>query len=200
MFLLGTIVKNLTVYNAVYSTYVVVVQPLSCVWFFATPLTSVCQASLSFTVSQSLLKLMSIELMMLSNHFILCHSLPPYPQICLTRSSRPEISTIFERTLKLNFPIVELLSCVWFFSPGFPVLHCLPEFAQIHVHWVGDAIQPSHPLSLPSSLALNHSQHQSLFQWVSSGDQSIGLSASASVLPMNTQGSAQAPFTGSAES
>ena len=53
-------------------------------------------------------------------------------------------------------------------SPGFPVLHCLPEFAQTHVHWVGDAIQPSHPLSSPSPLAFNLSQHQGLFQWVSS--------------------------------
>ena len=51
--------------------------------------------------------------------------------------------------------------------PGFPVLHCLPEFAQIHVHWVGDAIQPSH-LSSPSPPALNLSQHQDLFLWVSS--------------------------------
>ena len=52
--------------------------------------------------------------------------------------------------------------------PGFPVLHCLPEFAQTHVHWVSDAIQPSHPLSLPSPLTLNLWQHQGLFQWVSS--------------------------------
>ena len=51
---------------------------------------------------------------------------------------------------------------------GFPVLHHLLEFAQTHVHWVGDAIQPSHPLLLPSPPALNLSQHQSLFQWVSS--------------------------------
>ena len=49
--------------------------------------------------------------------------------------------------------------------PGFPVLHCLLEFAQTHVHWVSDAIQPSHPLSL-SSPALNLFQHQGLFQWV----------------------------------
>ena len=49
--------------------------------------------------------------------------------------------------------------------PGFPVLHHLPEFAQIHVHWVSDAIQPS--LSPSSPLALNLSQHQGLFQWVS---------------------------------
>ena len=50
-----------------------------------------------------------------------------------------------------------------FSTPGFPVLHCLPEFAQTHVHWVSDAIQPSHPM-LPTSLALNLSQHQGLFQ------------------------------------
>ena len=74
-------------------------------------------------------------------------------------------------------------------TPGFPVHHQLPELAQTHVHWVGDAIQPSHPLSSPSPPAFNLSQHQSLFQWVSSssGDQSIGGSASASVLPMNIQ-------------
>ena len=53
-------------------------------------------------------------------------------------------------------------------TPGFPVLHYLPEFAQTHVHWVDDAIQPSHPLSPPSPPALNLSQHQGLFQWVGS--------------------------------
>ena len=52
-------------------------------------------------------------------------------------------------------------------TPGFPVLHQPPELAQTHVHWVGDAIQPSHPLSSPSP-AFNLSQHQGLFQWVSS--------------------------------
>ena len=50
--------------------------------------------------------------------------------------------------------------------PGFPVHHQLPELAQIHVHQVSDAIQPSHPLLSPSPLAFNLSQHQSLFQWV----------------------------------
>jgi len=49
-----------------------------------------------------------------------------------------------------------------------PVHHQLPEFTQTHVHWVGDAIQPSHPLSSPSPPAPNPSQHQSLFQWVNS--------------------------------
>ena len=53
-------------------------------------------------------------------------------------------------------------------TPGLPVHHQLPEFTQTHVHWVSDAIQPSHPLSTPSSPALNLSQHQGLFKWVSS--------------------------------
>ena len=52
--------------------------------------------------------------------------------------------------------------------PGLPVHHYLQEFAQTHVHWVGDAIQSSHPISLPSPSALNLSQHQGLFQWVCS--------------------------------
>ena len=51
--------------------------------------------------------------------------------------------------------------------PGLPVHHQLPEFTQTHVHWVGDAIQPSHPLLSPSPPALNLSQHQGLFKWVS---------------------------------
>ena len=74
-------------------------------------------------------------------------------------------------------------------SPGLPVYHQLPEFTQIHVHRVSDAIQPSHPLSSPSPPAPNPSQHRSfpmsqLFAW---GGLSIGVSALASVLPMNTQ-------------
>ena len=47
--------------------------------------------------------------------------------------------------------------------PGFPVLHQLPELAQAHVHWVSDALQPSHPLSSPSPAALDLSQHQGLW-------------------------------------
>ena len=56
-------------------------------------------------------------------------------------------------------------------TPGLPVYHQLPESMQTHVHWVGDAIQPSHPLSSPSPSALNLSQHQGLFKWVSSSCQ-----------------------------
>jgi len=64
--------------------------------------------------------------------------------------------------------------CLTFSDPmncsmsGFPVFQYLPEFAQIHVHWVGDAIQSSHLLLSPSPPALNLSQHQGLFKWVSS--------------------------------
>ena len=53
-------------------------------------------------------------------------------------------------------------------KPGLPVHHQLLEFTQTHVHWVGDAIQPSHPLSSLSPPAFNLSQHKSLFQWVGS--------------------------------
>ena len=53
-------------------------------------------------------------------------------------------------------------------TPGLPVHHQLPEFTQIHVHWVSDAIQPSHPLSSPFPPAPTPSQHQSIFQWVNS--------------------------------
>ena len=56
-------------------------------------------------------------------------------------------------------------------TPAFPVHHQLPEFTQTHVHWVGDAIQLSHPLLTPSFPAFNLSQHQDLFQWVSSSHQ-----------------------------
>ena len=55
--------------------------------------------------------------------------------------------------------------------PGFPVYHQLPEFTQTHVHGVSDAIQLSHPLSFPSPPAFNLSQHQGLFEWVSSSHQ-----------------------------
>ena len=79
-------------------------------------------------------------------------------------------------------------------TSGFPVLHYLTEFAQTHVCWVGNAIQPSLPLSPPPP-ALNLFLHQGLFQWVGSLHQvaavwSIGASASASasVFPMNIQG------------
>ena len=56
-------------------------------------------------------------------------------------------------------------------APGFPVLHHCSDLAQTHVHWVGDAIQPSCLLSFPFPPAINLVQHQDLFQWVSSSHQ-----------------------------
>ena len=70
--------------------------------------------------------------------------------------------------------------------PGFPVHYQLPEFIQTHVHCIGDAIQPSHPLSSPSPPAFNLSQHQGLFQWISSFHQVAKvLELSFSISPSN---------------
>ena len=76
-------------------------------------------------------------------------------------------------------------------TPDLPIHHHLLEFAQTHVHWVGDTIQPSHPLSSPSPPAFNLSQHQGLFLWVGSLQQVAKVLESQlqqSVLPMNIQG------------
>ena len=84
-------------------------------------------------------------------------------------------------------------------TPCLPVHHQLPEFTQTHVHRVGDAIQASHSLSSPSPLALNLSQPSGSFQMsqlFASGGQSIGVSASTSVLPMNTQDWSALGWTG----
>ena len=74
-----------------------------------------------------------------------------------------------------------------FSTPGCPVLHCLPVFAQTHVHWVGDAILPSHPVvSFSSWLQSLSASGSRMSQFFTSGGQTIGASAS-SVLPMNIQ-------------
>ena len=90
--------------------------------------------------------------------------------------------------------LCDLMDCS---TPGFSVHHQLLELVQTHVHWVSDAIQPSHPLLSPSAPTFNLSQHRGQFclflfffpisQFIASGGQSIGVSASASVLPMNIQ-------------
>ena len=82
-----------------------------------------------------------------------------------------------KKIFEVNIGVMFLLSCSVLSgslrpmdcsTPGFPVHHHLLEPAQTHVHWGGDAIKPSHPLSPPSPSAFNLSQHQGLFQWVSS--------------------------------
>ena len=95
--------------------------------------------------------------------------LQPWSSCCSVTQSRPTLCNPMDYS-----------------TPGLPVLHHLPELTQTHVHWLGDVIQPSHPLSPPSALSL--SQHQGLFpvSWLfSSGGQSIG--ASAFVFPVNIQ-------------
>ena len=82
----------------------------------------------------------------------------------LTLKSAQQFSSVTQSSPTLCVPMDDG-------TPGLPVHHQLPEFTQTHVHWVDGAIQPSHPLSSPSSPALNLSQHQCLFQWVSSSHQ-----------------------------
>ena len=84
-------------------------------------------------------------------------------------------------------------------TPGLPVHHQLPESTQPHVHRVSDAIQPSHPLLSPSphlSLFLASSESSQMSQLFASGGQSIGVSATASVLPMSTQDWSPLGWTG----
>jgi len=81
-----------------------------------------------------------------------------------TYSEKFQFSSVTQSCLTLCDP----MDCS---TPGLPVYHQLPEFTQTHVNWVGDAIQPSHPLSSPSPPAFNLSQYQGLFQGFSSSHQ-----------------------------
>ena len=156
---------------------------------------------------------MSIELVMLSNYLIFCPHLlllssifpsirvfsnepafhirwPKYWTFCISPSNEYSGLISFQFS-SVTQSCLTLCNCMDYGTPGFLVHHQLPELAQTHVHWVGDAIQPSHPLSSPSPSAFNISQHQGLSLWISSsessGGQSTRASASASVLPMNIQ-------------
>ena len=88
--------------------------------------------------------------------------------------NKAKVYVFLELSFFFNNPAEVAQSCPTFCepmnhsTPGLPVIHQLPEFTQTHVHWVGDAIQPPHPLLSPSPPAPNHSQHQGLFQWVNS--------------------------------
>ena len=96
---------------------------------------------------------------------------------CSALNIRKHTPSIDRSDLMLHFSSVQLLSPVQicdpmdYSTPGLPLHHQLPEVTQTHVHWVSDAIQPSYPLSSPSPPALNLSQHQGFFQWVSSSHQ-----------------------------
>ena len=98
-----------------------------------------------------------------AQHHSLSEKCKPKPQwgTISCRSESVQFSSVAQSCLTLCDPMDGS-------APGFPVHHQLPELTQTHAHWVGDAIQPSHPLSSPSPPAFDLSQHQGLFQWVSS--------------------------------
>ena len=85
--------------------------------------------------------------------------------MCKGIISKKCISIQFSLVAQSCLSLCDPMNCS---TPGIPVHHQLPEFTQTHVHWVSDAIQPSHPLLSPSPPAFNISQHQGLFKWVSS--------------------------------
>ena len=107
------------------------------------------------------------------------------PALCAPMDCSPPGSHEFSSVTQSCPTLYDPMDCS---TPGLPVHHKLLEFTQTHVHWVGDAIQPSHLLLSPYHPAFNLAQHQGLFQWVSfaSGGQSIAVSASTSVFPMHT--------------
>ena len=122
---------------------------------------------------------------------LLWHTLHFLPFLVGQRSDGIQFSSVAQSCLTLCDPVNHS-------TPGLPVHHQLLEFTQTPVHWVSDAIQPSHPLSSPFPPAPNPSQHQSLFQWVNSawGSQITGVSALASFLPKKSQGWSPLEWTG----
>jgi len=105
---------------------------------------------------------------------------PGYP-LSLSQFSSVQFSSVAQLCLTLCDPMD-------YSTPGLPVCRQLPELAQTHVHWVSDAIQPSHPLSCPFSSCLQSFPASGSFQmsqFFASGGQSIGASTSASVIPVN---------------
>ena len=114
--------------------------------------------------------------------------------ICPINSLSIQISVQFSSVTQSCPILCNPMDCS---TPDLPVHHQLSELAPTYGHWVGDAIQPFHPLLSPSPLAFNLFQHQSfpMSQFSSSG-QSIGVSASTSVLPVNTQDWSPLGWTG----
>ena len=112
----------------------------------------------------------------------------------------PESITLSEKSQsrKTISQSVQLLSRVWLCdpmdcsTPGFPVHHQLPELTQTHVHWVGDAILLSHPLSSPSP-TFNLSQHQGPFQWIGSSHQAAKVLHECSLLMQIPSGAGRKP-------
>ena len=157
------------------------VQSLSCVWLFATPWTVARQASLSITNSQSLLKLMSIKLVMPSNHLILCCPL-------LLPSIFPSIRVFSnESALHIRWPKY------WSFSFSISPSNEYSGLIVCRADWFDLLAVQGTPKSLLQHHNFYFIQMSQLFTW---GGQSTGVSSSASVLPMNTQGWSRLGWTG----
>ena len=119
------------------------------------------------------------------------------PRLGLLQTCAPCQLRVFSSVTQSCPTFCDPLDCS---MPGLPVHHQLPEFTQTHVYQVSDAIQPSHPLSeKPFSFHLQSFPASGSFQMsqlFASGVQNIGVSASASVLPMNTQDGSPLEWTG----
>ena len=179
---------------------IAVVQSLSSVWPFATPQITACQAPLSFTVPQSLLKFMSFEsitqLIRQSSAALFSFCLQSFPASESLPMNWFSVSggQSFGDSASVQFSSVAqscltLCSSMYCSMPGLPVHHQWPEFTQTHVHWVGDAIQPSHSLSSPllppsifPSIRVFSKKSVLCIRWPK-----YWSLASTSVLPMNTQ-------------
>ena len=133
------------------------------------------------------------------NHSFNMHLSYPGPVFCVCWSvcfSHPELpwgslegvecslmAVQFSSVTQSHLTLCDLMDCS---TSGLPVHHQFPEFTQTHVHWVSDAIQPSHSLLSPSPPTFNLSQHQGLFKWVSSSHQVAKvLSFSFNISPSN---------------
>ena len=144
-------------------------NPFSCVRRYATPWT-ICQAPVHGILQARILG---------------CHAL--FQGILPTQGSNPHLLCLLNWQENFSllgppgksiYPLSSVTqSCLTlcnpmdYSTPGLPIHHQPSELSQTHVHWVGDAIQPSHPLSSPFPPVLNLSQHQGLSQWVSSSHQ-----------------------------
>ena len=138
-------------------------SPLSCPISHSDELSLIVNSSYAFTV---LLRLHLFYRFL----FVLCKR---YLSVTLLRESLLEKNNLVFSAVLFSCLVVTLCDPRDCSMPGLPVHHQLPEFTQTHVHWVSDAIQPSHLLSSPYSPAFNLSHHQGLFKWVSSLHQMV---------------------------
>ena len=118
------------------------------------------------------------HILLISIRIWLIHTLKDFFSLCSFSFSHVVLYCLFGLILKSEFSSVTqscptLCNPMDCSKPGFPVCHQLLELAQTHVHWVGEAIKPSHPLLSPDPPLFNLPQHQGLFQWVSSSHQVV---------------------------